>query len=281
MLAQNAASCQTKRNRGATAAGDLALSTVEKALDILDLLSKARPSVGLSEAARLLNRDKASTLRHLTALVNKGFLEQDQTSRAYYLGPALARYAMVRQTTFPAMDMARDILKKTVELTGETAHLSQFSGESLIQTAIEETSIRGTRVHVDPAEPLSLHGTASGLAYLSQCSEQRASALLARDLEAHTPDTPIDREEILRRVREVSQKGFAMSVGTFEAEVCGIAAPVFGMSGEVCGAIAVATPTSRMSDEARENIITAVRNAAQEISRHNGATVRNKESMLA
>ena len=51
------------------------MTTVDKALEILDLFSESRPSLGLSEAARLLDRDKASVLRYLAALERQGFLE--------------------------------------------------------------------------------------------------------------------------------------------------------------------------------------------------------------
>lgn len=247
------------------------MSTVNKALDILDLFSRARPTIGLSEASRLLKRDKASTLRYLSALEKNGFVEQDPVSRSYYLGPAVARLSLIREATYPINKAARNVLKALVEETGETAHLSHFSHESLSEIAIEETSNRSTRVYIDPAEPLTFHATASGIAYLSQCSEELARKLLTGQLEAHTPDTMQDPEEILAQVRASAEQGYATSHGTFEAEVCGIAAPVFGPSNEVCGAVAVATPESRMTPEIETNIAQYVMVAAEKISQHYGA----------
>ncbi|MBZ0127895.1 MAG: IclR family transcriptional regulator [Rhodobacteraceae bacterium] len=247
------------------------MSTVDKALGILDLFSEARPSLGLTEAARLSGRDKATVLRYLNALEKKGFLEQDPATRAYHLGPALVRLAVIRETTYPVSQAARMILGKLVESTGETAHLSHFAGESLSQIAVEETATHGTRVFIDMAEALSFHGTASGIAFLSACPPERARALLKGPLATHTPATPRDPETVLAQAALASRQGFAVCPGTFEADVCGIAAPVFGPSGEVCGAVAVATPSSRMSDAARSRISRAVRKAAAEISRHYGA----------
>lgn len=249
------------------------MSTVDKALGILDLFSGARPSLGLTEAARLGRRDKATTLRYLNALANKGFVEQDPTTRAYHLGPALVRLAAIREATYPVRQAAGQILGQLVESTGETAHLSHFAGDSLTEIAVEETATHGTRVFIDMAEPLSFHGTASGIAFLSACPPERARALLQGNLVAHTAATPRDPKTVLEQVALAAKQGFAVCPGTFEADVCGIAAPVFGASGEVCGAIAVATPASRMGDAARTRIAKAVREAAARISRHYGARV--------
>ena len=248
------------------------MSTVDKALDILNLFSESRPAIGLSEVARLLKRDKASTLRYLNALESQGFVEQDPYTKSYHLGPSLARLALIREITYPVNRAARNILKKLVEDTGETAHLSHVNGDSLTQIAIEETSFRGTRVYIDPAEPLSLHGTASGIAYLSQCDDARLDALLRGPLARHTEATPISREQLRAAVGLARKNGFARAEGTFEADVCGIAAPVFGPSGRVCGAVAVATPNSRMSPKVAVHIAAAVKEAARLISHHYGAS---------
>jgi IclR family transcriptional regulator, acetate operon repressor len=247
------------------------LSTVDKALDILELFSDTRPSLGLSEAARQLDRDKATTLRYLTSLESKGFIEQDPLTRSYHLGPSLVRLAMIREATYPVNKAARNILKKLVEDSGETAHLSHFNHDSLTQIAIEETAYRGTRVYMDPAEKLTLHATASGIAYLSQCSDDVVDRMLSGEIQQHTAATIIVPDDVKKLVQRARRDGFSVMTGTFEADICGIAAPVFGPSGAVCGAVAVATPVTRISGPVIENIRVHVIEAAHRVSKHYGA----------
>lgn len=254
------------------------MSTVDKALDILDLFSEDRPFFGLSEATRLMKKDKATTLRYLNALEKKGFVEQDSYTRSYHLGPSLARLALIREITYPVNSAAQNVLKKLVSETGESAHLSHFTNGLLTQVAIEETSFRGTRVYIDPAEPLTLHATASGIAYLSRCSKDRLSKLLDAPLYKHTGETETDQKQV-RALAEIARvKGYATTQGTFESDVHGVAAPVFGPSDEVVGAIAVATPASRMNDEIRNNIAEKIVSAANQISRHYGASQLSKNA---
>lgn len=251
------------------------MSTVDKALEALELFSESRPALGLSEAARLLGRDKASVLRYLSALERQGFLEQDPYTRSYHLGPAVARLALLREITYPVNHAARNILRKLVDDTQETAHLSHFQGNAdkghLTHVAFVETNYRGTRVYIDPAEPLPLHAAASGLAYLSACPVERREKLLAPPLAAVTRATATDPQTVMAEAEAAAARGYAISRGGIEIDVCGIAAPVFDAAGEVCGAVAVAAPLARVTSANEEHIGKAVIAAAAAISRHYGA----------
>ena len=56
------------------------MTTVDKALSLLEYFSDLRPEIGLSEFARLSGFDKSAALRMLGALVRAGFVEQDAHS---------------------------------------------------------------------------------------------------------------------------------------------------------------------------------------------------------
>jgi DNA-binding IclR family transcriptional regulator len=247
------------------------LSTIVKALDILELFSPAQPSLGLSETARLLGRDKASVLRHLSALEQKGFVEQDSKTKFYHLGPALSRLSMVREQTAPANHAISNLVQKLALDTGETTHLSRYSNGRLIHGKIVNSQSSGVRVHLDPNEELPLHATASGIAFLSVCHAEILDQTFARLLTRYTDTTPTDRDSVMLLSNQAADLGFAVGDGTYEADAIGIAAPVFNVTGEACGSLAVSTPRSRLNDNKKAHIIDLVRRAAAEISWHQGA----------
>ncbi|WGI22287.1 IclR family transcriptional regulator [Amylibacter sp. IMCC11727] len=247
------------------------MSTVDKALGVLELFSETRTSVGLSEAARLLERDKATVQRYLAALESQGFLEQDPLTRGYHLGPAVTRLAMVRELTYPVESAVKNVLKQLVQDTGETAHLTHIQDGGLSEVQIVETTVKGTRVYIDPAALLPLHATASGIAFLSQVDPKQIASMLGRSFERFTQDTPANRESVLAAAKAARDAGFARAVGTFETDVVGTAAPVFNMNNEVCGSIAVAAPTSRYDAPVGQQIAEYVMEAAKVISRIYGA----------
>ena len=227
------------------------MSTVEKALDVLGLFSETRPLIGVTEAARLLNRDKSTTQRYIADLCNCGFLEKAPSGRGYYLGPAIIRLSMVRDQTNPIAAETAKILGELVELTGETAHASKFAEDKLWQVSILETTVKGTRVYVDPAEPLPIHASASGVAFLSASPTKLVERVMSSDLEIFTEATPRGRDDLSSRVVAARENGCAVLSGTFESDVVGHAAPIVGLDGYAIGAVAVASPTSRFNDDIR------------------------------
>jgi DNA-binding IclR family transcriptional regulator len=237
----------------------------------LDLFHETRPSVGLSEAARLLKWDKATVQRYLSALESQGFLEQDPLSRAYHLGPAVTRLAAVRELTYPIETAVKNVLRSLVEQTGETAHLTHFQAAGMAEVAIVETAFKGTRVYIDPAEVVPLHATASGIAYLSALAEDKVEKCLGKSLQQFTGQTPTNRESVLALVAQARLCGTSKMVGTYEADVIGMAAPVFNVADEVCGAVAVATPKSRFDEAFGKRCAVHLREAARVISRIYGA----------
>lgn len=112
------------------------MQTVDKALSLLNLFSERRAAIGLSELSRLSGFNKATVRRFLIALEKHGFVEQDATSRAYRLGPALLRLARVREAVSPVTSIVQPILEGLVAELGETAHFSLYAGGSLDRKSV-------------------------------------------------------------------------------------------------------------------------------------------------
>lgn len=247
------------------------MSTVDKALSLLELFSESRPSAGLSELARLLQWDKSTVQRYVSDLTNRGLLEQDPRDKTYYLGASVSRLAMIREKTHPVAEEVKKILLELVDRTGETAHAAQFINGVLSNSAIVDSSIRGTRVYIDPSEFLPFHATASGIAFLSASNPVTVKRILAQSCKSYTENTVTDREQLIRLIERAKATGLAHSDGGFESDVIGIAAPVLGFDGAAVGSVAVATPSARFTSEAQSIIEAGVLEAGSRISKLYGA----------
>ena len=71
------------------------MGTIAKALQLLTHFSTDLPEIGLSQFVQLTGEDKATLHRRLGELKASGFLDQDASSRAYRLGPAISRLEIV------------------------------------------------------------------------------------------------------------------------------------------------------------------------------------------
>lgn len=254
------------------------MSTVGKAASLLELFSMAEPEIGLSELARRAKLNKATTRRLLVALSEHRLVEQAPGTRHYRLGAGLSRLARIRDANFPFARIATPVLQDLAAVTGETVHISEFSGGALLTVGVE-LSAQANRVNVDAGQILPLHGTASGIAFLSFSPADFVQAYLAKRLEAFTPHTLTAREKVAEQVRLAAARGYSVSAQGYSEGVHSIAAPVLGPDGHAVGALSVAAPLSRVDEAVAAAQGEAVLRAAREIAaRLNGEPLTRARS---
>jgi len=246
------------------------MGTVSKALSLLNLFDKSRTEIGLSDATRLSGLNKATTYRLLSELQAQGFVEQVGNDRSYRLGPEILRLAALREAAVPLLSVAREILEHLCAATGETAHMSHVQGRQLNTLTYAYGARHGTQVRMEDAEILSFHATSSGLAVLGFAEGDFVDDVLARPLTAHTDQTQTDPARIRALLKQVHATGIAESVGGFETDVHSHAAPIFGPDALPIGALAIAAPVSRMTDDLKSRIRAELRQGAQDLTRRTG-----------
>ncbi|WP_448955569.1 IclR family transcriptional regulator [Labrys neptuniae] len=241
------------------------MSTIGKALSLLDTVSRLQEEAGLTDIARLCTLDKATARRFLVELAKHGFVEQDQVTRKYRIGSAPVRLARIRETRYPLLRIAVPHIKALAQASAETVHLSEFAGGSLATIHVED-SPRAHRVIVEIGDPLPYHATASGLAYLAFRPAEEIEAALAAGLERFTEYTVTDTARLREQLRETAKRGFSISRQGFEAGVVSVAAPIRAPGGLPIGCVAVAAPMARVQDTALPGLGIEAAAAARAIS---------------
>jgi DNA-binding IclR family transcriptional regulator len=240
------------------------MSTVAKALSLLDHFSPRSPEIGLGELAKLAGLDKATTRRLLIAMAGRGFVEQDPITRRYRLGAALIRLARVREAAFPLVEISRPIVIALSQSTGETVHVSQLAGETLSSVCVFE-SPHANRVSVEVGQTLPFNCTASGLAFLSAAPDAFRDRILEGPLTRATRRSIVSAAALKRRLEEAHSLGYAISDQGFEEGVVSVAAPIVGPGGAV-GAISITSPAVRADAATMKRHAAKAREAAAEIS---------------
>lgn len=242
---------------------------VKRALSLLDLFSESLPEIGLSDAARLSGHDKATVHRLLNTLGQAGLVEQNASTKRYRLGPAVLHLARLREATFPVLAVVQPMLDALSELTGETTHCSLYSNNSLALIATTESK-KANRVSMRGSETLPFHATASGLAFLAFAAPDLVARALTLPLTAFTSDTMTKKAEVMAAIEKARLLGYAKVEKSFEADVCGFAAPIFGLDQTAIGAIAVAAPSHRVTPELQGMIAKSLLEMSRELTRKLG-----------
>lgn len=245
-------------------------STVDKALELLSNFTQSRAEIGLSELARLAGVDKATVHRLLQTLAKHGFVEQHAQSKLYRLGAGTLRLARNREASFPTATLVMDELRILTATTGETSHASLIAGGSLATIGLVKGP-KAIHVTLDEGESLPFHATASGFACMAFLPPEQVTSILKQKLKSFTSNTSTAHSDILKSIEQTRTRGYAVSDQSYESDVYGIAAPLFGAGGVACGAVAVATPAHRMTRDIKNRIAAEVVDAATRMSRKMGS----------
>lgn len=247
------------------------MSSAAKTLELLNYFSTAQPEIGLSQFCRLAGRDKATTHRHLQALEQTGFVEQNPITKRYQLGPALLQLAQMREQTVPRKSGVLAPLAALSDATGETAHVSVLSGNVVYPLASCESSHHSIRAIIDiPTFPL--HATASGLCALA-FGPASLMDVAYKTLQVFTPNTPTSADILAQTVQVIRGTGFGRSNRSFETEIHGLSAPLFDQTGQFAGAVSVASVASRFTPDLEHIIQQGLVMASRTITRNWGGHI--------
>lgn len=241
------------------------MSTVGKALSLLDAVARAERGMGLAEIARLCGTDKATARRLLVDLGRYGFIEQDAETKKYDLGSAPVRLARIREMRFPFLRIGAPIADALAERTGETVHLSKWEGERLLTVHVAE-SAKSHRVSLNVGAILPLHATASGFAFMAGCDWRGVEPILGDEPEQFTPHTITDRARLKAIALETRERGYSICEQGLEIDTISTAAAIGAPDSRPIGTIAIAAPLIRVDDDTLLALGEAVAGAAAEIA---------------
>lgn len=242
------------------------VQALEKALAVLEYLSRIEGDIDLSSLAQALALPKTTLLRLLATLKKRHFVQQDEQSRRFRLGWALIHLGQAAGRAFDLAGLAHPVLERLAGRSGETANLILLDGEHAVYVdqVVSASIIRGV-----PAvgAPLGLHCTAAGKVLLSfEPEEQRAAILRRLRLVRLTQKTITEPSLLAEELERTRRRGFA--VDDEETELGGrcVAAPVRDRRGKVVAAVSIIGPAHRVNPESIPRLARMVVAAADEIS---------------
>lgn len=249
------------------------MSTIAKALALLDLFTETRPQLGLSEVQRLTGRDKATAHRHLSALEGCGYLEQDPATRAYRLGPALTRLADMRIRTVPEVEMVRAVIDALSRDVEELVHISRLRGFDLEHVYHAEHHDHPLRVSFDPYGLPPLLATASGKAWLAFSAPDQLDLAL-EDPSTRPPEgEPFDAVALREELAGIARAGYATTRDVLRFGVSSVAIPVFDGQGGAAATCSIAYPSGRGGAAQEARLARLLMGRGQEITAAMGGQV--------
>lgn len=202
---------------------------IERAIRVLYLFKNGnKKEYGVSEISRLLRLNKSTVHNILHTLTQHKFLEQNETTRGYRLGPALAELGSLVRHQLDLREVARPYLRRLMERTNATFLLGTFSGTAITIIDKEEPQA-DVRVAVSIGVKIPFCAGAFGKAFLAYLPTETVNRLLTNPgLKAFTPTSSTDPDQYRLALAEVRAQGYALDDNEeYLRGVGAIAVPIF------------------------------------------------------
>jgi DNA-binding IclR family transcriptional regulator len=224
---------------------------VLRALAVLEHLAVAGQPFSLSQLSSRLHIPKATLLRIVDSLEQRGYLVHTPGprggDRGIALGPQAAHLALSTLANNTFTRACRAVLRALVETLGESCNLTALDGDCVLYVERVETT-EPLRQHLPPGTRVPLHCTASGKLFLSQMPLVERRALLARlPLAKMTYRTLTDAALLESELDRLAVRGIGIDNEEFVKGMAAIAVPVRDDAGRVLAAVAVHAPSARKS----------------------------------
>lgn len=239
--------------------------TVGKALDVLDIVMAFGRAVRFSEIVEAAPYPKATLHRLLQTLTSQGLLAYDEDRQVYVAGMRLVRIGRHAWNQSSLAPIATPFIEALSADVNETVHLAQMERGQVVFIE-KRTPEAGFQTMARPGRRSPAHCTGVGKVMLAHLDEdRRAAAIAAQEYQAFTPHTHTTESALLADLEEIRAGGVGYDREEHEQGIISIAAPIFGASHRVIGAISVVTSTFRMPLEGLEKYRPALLRTASQI----------------
>lgn len=217
------------------------VKTIEKAFKILMLFDWNHKELTLTEIAKNMNMAKSTASRLLNTIVDMGFLCKDETNNKYYLGGRIYYLGQVAKENVDIRKICRPYLERLTQVTMETSHVYEFREweRICIDQVISPQPIKQS-VKVGSTEPIWYGASGKAiLAFMDHVVWEKAAKL------CYPQGTDKEIKKYVENLQVVREQGYALRDNVQNDTVGCIAAPIFGVRGEVVASIAISTPGFR------------------------------------
>ncbi|MBY5768063.1 IclR family transcriptional regulator [Rhizobium leguminosarum] len=261
----NRPSAVPSKQSAKAATDDMGSNSLVRMLSLLDLFTAAAPAWSSDALILALGTSRSTGYRYIKALADIGMLAP--VANGYYmLGPRIIELDLQIRHCDPLYKAAGPVLKK----------MASESALSAILCALFSGSVLCVREELAPDSPAHLfsrgqrrplfRGAASKIILAHLGPHQLRSIYAKHKGTIATSGLGADWDSFRENLAEIRRAGFAKSVGEFNPDVIGIAAPIFNKAGQILGSIGVAGAESKFNRDDVERVVAIVKDAGRQVT---------------
>ena len=225
------------------------VTSVERALSILELLASRNQGLSTSEISRAAKVPKSSTSYLLRTLVGRGYVHRDGETGQHTLGIRVLSLGGQAMQGMALRELALPHLRQIAETTRLGSHLAILDhGEAVYIERIESPGF--IKMDIWNGRRVAPQVTAVGKALICQLSREEVQEIAGlHPVLPVSARTIVTLPRLLEDLAAIRRRGYAIDDEEHAVGVRCVAAPVFAATGEVVAAIGVSGTVSQMNDD--------------------------------
>ncbi|OLE03012.1 MAG: hypothetical protein AUI36_43095 [Cyanobacteria bacterium 13_1_40CM_2_61_4] len=246
------------------------VQSLTRGLSILEALAKSDSGLTLTDLSHRAQLPASTTHRLLSTLERMGYVYQAGDLGLWYVG----LQAFTVGSTFLAnrdfVAQSHSYMRRLMEQSGETANLAILDGtEAVFIAQVQCHEMMRTLVKLGSRVPLHASGVGKAI-FAALPNEQIDAILKVKGLPRITDNTIVAPETMWAALRVIRQRGYSFDDEEHARATRCVAASVYDEHAEPLGAISLAGPSSRLSDERIKQLGPAVAHTAEELTKKLG-----------
>jgi len=233
-------------------------------MKVLELLSD-NEALTVSQVAKLMNINRASSHRFLCTLKELGYADKDASAR-YFLTSKVIELGMKVLDRFEIRKIARPFLQELSAKFNETINLGYFNGKEILTIdKIDSTEILRMDAGIGGGEPA--YCTSLGKAILAFLPDiQLDEYLHALEITTFTPNTITSKDKLKKELRQIKENGYSIDDEELSVGLRCVGAPLFNHGGQTLYAMSISGPSIRMGSKRIEEMQRELKKICQNLS---------------
>lgn len=235
-----------------------------KTLRILEEYGKGS-EYGIIELSQKTGIPPSTVQRIVNTLVLKQFLSQNPENLKYRLGMSFFNISSRYSNGEDWIEQAKIYMEKLVEIHSETVNLAVLYGTKVkYLTKVESPYIVRPNFNVGISYPAI--NTALGRCLISHLPEREMRELIHYSVEEGSLPEYVDEEEIVRNLKKIFLRGYAIEDEEFQKGLFCIAAPIYDRYDNCIAAISTSIPKQRLDFGELPELLEDVKTTAEAIT---------------
>lgn len=224
---------------------DSYVQSFARGLDVLRSFGAEAPMQTLSECAERVGMTRAGARRILLTLQTLGYV--DLEGRHFRLTPKVLELGFAYLSAQPWWGLAQPLLEELTQTLKESSSAAVLDGNDIVYV-LRVPANKIMAINLGVGTRLPAYCTSMGRVLLAALPEdERERRVAAMTLEARTPRTIVNHDELLQTLAQVRRQGWAMINEELEMGLISLAVPIRDRAGRVVAAINVSSQPHRQT----------------------------------